>query len=314
MKPIVTLTLNSSVDEQLDVDEAVPIRKLRTSEGLFFAGGGGINVSRVIKELGGSSIAVLTAGWMTGQFLRELVEAHGLLTRVVPISGRTRVSVTIFEQCSGQEFRFTPPGPVLDDAEWQRFLKAATSYDTNIIVATGSLPRGVPNNFYGQLAAKAKERGIRIILDTSGRALFDALKEGVYLVKPNLRELEHLVGRKAVTAEEQEAMCKEIIADGRAEVVALTLGDEGALLVTEDRIVRLPTPKVDAQSTVGAGDSFVGGLTLGLAGGWSLEDAFALGISCGAATVLTAGTELCHLEDIERFFEQITGYAMPRFG
>ena len=134
-------------------------------------------------------------------------------------------------------------------------------------------------------------------------------------VKPDYLEANwHKVNQVMVEEGKLDRLTKEIIADGRAKVVALTLGDEGALLVTEDRIVRLPTPKVDAQSTVGAGDSFVGGLTLGLAGGWSLEDAFALGISCGAATVLTAGTELCHLEDIERFFEQITGYAMPRFG
>lgn len=307
MKTIATVTLNSSIDVQCEVEHMLPVQKLRATQPLRFPGGGGINVSRVIKTLGGHSIPVFTAGSLTGQFFRQMVDAQGLITRVVPIAGETRVSSTIFERSSGQEFRITPVGPVLGEAEWTACLDAIADLDVDYIVATGSLPQGVPNDFYARVARMGKARGVRVILDTSGMALFEALKEGVYAVKPNQRELEHLTGEKASTPERQEALCKRIVDEGKAEVVALTLGGEGAVLAWNGGTRRLASPRVEVKSAVGAGDSFVAGLTLGLAQDRSLEDAFALGVATGAATVLTAGTELCHREDVERLYAEITG-------
>jgi 6-phosphofructokinase 2 len=314
MKPIITLSLNSSVDVQWEVDDMVPVRKLRSSAPLQFPGGGGVNVSRVIKTLGGQSIAIYTAGWFTGHFFREMVESHGLLTRTIPISGATRTSATIFERSSGQEFRITPPGPRLTEREWQNCLSAMFDYDADYVVLTGSLPLGVPNDFYARAARIAKDRGVRVVLDTSGMPLFEALKEGAYLIKPNLRELEHLAARKAVTPEDQEAICRQIIDEGRADIVALTLGEDGALLVSAEKSIRLETPTVQVKSAVGAGDSFVAGMTLGLAQGFSLQDAFTLGLATGTATVMTAGTELCRREDVERLYEQVGGRSLTLAG
>ncbi len=285
----------------------VPVRKLRSSAPLQFPGGGGVNVSRVVKTLGGQSIAIYTAGWFTGHFFREMVEAHGLLTRTITISGATRISATVYERSSGQEFRVTPPGPKLTEREWQNCLSALFDYDADYLVLTGSLPLGVPSDFYAQAARLAKQRGVRVVLDTSGMPLFEAIKEGAFLVKPNLRELEHLAARKAVTAEDQEALCRQMIDEGKAEIVALTLGEDGALLVSSEESIRLATPKVEVKSAVGAGDSFVAGMTLGLAQGLSPRDAFALGVATGTATVMTAGTELCRREDVERLYERIAG-------
>lgn len=307
MKLIVTLTLNPSVDVQFEADDMIPVQKMRCEAPLQFPGGGGINVSRVIRTLGGHSITVQTAGWLTGQFLEDMIEHHGLLTRTIPIAGRTRMSATIFERSSGQEYRLTPPGPQLTEEEWQACIDAPFEYKPDYVVATGSLPGGVPAEFYGQVAQRAKEKGAKVVLDTSGRPLFEALKVGVHLVKPNLRELEGLLGRKAVTAEDQEALCRELVDRGQAEIVALTLGSDGALLVSQNDTVRLPTPKVEVKSTVGAGDSFVGGLTLGLAEDMTLERAFALGVACGTASVMNAGTDLSRLEDVQRIYEDLTG-------
>ncbi|MBK8906434.1 MAG: 1-phosphofructokinase family hexose kinase [Rhodospirillales bacterium] len=306
MTNIVTLTLNSSVDVQWDVDEVVPIQKLRSSAPLHFPGGGGINVSRVIRILGGNSIAIHTAGGHTGQQFRGLVEAQGLLTRTIPIQGTTRSSATVFERSTSQEFRVTPPGPVMSEHEWNSFLDAAFEYATDYIVATGSLPIGVPNDFYARVARVAREKGVRVVLDTAGRALFEALKEGVYMVKPNLNELERLAGRRAETDQDQETLCRELIARRGAEIVALTLGADGALLVTPDQSLRLKAPTVDVKSAVGAGDSFVAGLTWGLASGRSSADAFRLAVATGTATVMTAGGELCRRADVDRFYEEIT--------
>ncbi len=307
MKTIATVTLNSSVDVQWEIEHMLPVQKLRASQPLRFPGGGGINVSRVIKTLGGHSIPVFTAGSLTGQLFRQMVDEQGLITRVVPIAGETRVSSTIFERSSGQEYRITPVGPELSEAEWTACLDAIADLQVDYIVATGSLPQGVPHDFYARVARTAKERGARVILDTSGMALFEALKEGVYAVKPNQREIEHLTGRKASTPAEQDALCKQIVDEGKAEVVALTLGGEGAVLAWSGGTRRLESPKVEVKSAVGAGDSFVAGMTFGLAQERPLEDAFALGVATGAATVLTAGTELCHREDVERLYAEITG-------
>ena len=307
MKSIVTLTLNPSIDVQYDVRDMVPVAKIRASTPLQFPGGGGINVSRVIKTLGARSIAIHTAGWLSGQFFREMVENLGLLTRTIPIQDKTRTSATIYEESTHQEYRITPKGPDLTEAEWRLCLDAVTEYDPDFFVLTGSLPGGVPQDFYAQVAKAAQETGTKVILDTSGRALFESLKAGVYLVKPNQRELEGLVGRKARTHEDQVSICRQIIDEGKAEVVALTLGAEGALLVSKDETIRMDTPKVEVVSAVGAGDSFVGGLVTGLACDMSLRDAFALANACGTAAVLTAGTSLCRRDDIERMFEEMTG-------
>ena len=145
------------------------------------------------------------------------------------------------------------------------------------------------------------------MLDTSGEALGAALEVGVFLVKPNLLELETFTGRAAANPEEQDALARQLVLDGRAEVVAVSLGGDGALLATRDGCLRIAAPQVKVKSTVGAGDSFVAGMTLGLYQGRPVEDAFSLGLATGTATVLTAGSELCHQADVERLFQQITG-------
>jgi 6-phosphofructokinase 2 len=307
MPRITTLTINPAVDVSWEVEDMVPIRKLRSSSGTVFPGGGGVNVSRVISVLGGESTAVITRGGLTGTLLTELLDDLDLNRRVVKIGGDTRLAATVFERSSSQEFRVTPPGPELTESEWRAFLDMMARLDGDYVVCTGSLPRGVPCDFYARVAAVAKERGGKVILDTSGRALFEALNEGVYAVKPNQRELEHLVGQRASTEKEQEEIARQLVVEGKAEIVALTLGAEGALLVWKDGVKRLRSPDVEVKSAVGAGDSFVAGLTFGLSEGRSVEDAFALAVAAGAAAVMTAGTELCRKKDVDRLYADLRG-------
>ncbi len=307
MNPIITLTMNSCVDLHYDVVRMESVKKLPASEPLIFPGGGGINVSRVIKELGSHSIAVFTAGGPTGAFLRQMLDHFGLLTRVVLIRENTRISATVYETDTGEEYRPTPVGPSLNEDEWRACFDALFEYEASYIVATGSLPVGVPTDFYARVAERAKSRGIRLILDTSGEALRAALEVGVFLVKPNLLELEFFTGRTASTPEEQDALARQFVLDRKAEAVAVSLGEDGALLATRDGCLRLPAPSVAVKSAVGAGDSFVAGMTMGLSQGRRMEDAFSLGLATGSATVLTAGSELCHIKDVERLYHQITG-------
>ncbi|HEX6115032.1 MAG TPA: 1-phosphofructokinase family hexose kinase [Geminicoccaceae bacterium] len=305
MKPIVTLTLNPAIDSSCQADEVRPVHKVRTFEERYDPGGGGINVARVIRELGGEALAVYLAGGLTGQAFTHMVDAIGLQHRAIHIRGYTRVSHTVYERSSGQEYRFVPQGPEIHADEWQACLRELEDLEFDYLVASGSLPKGVPDDFYARVARMVSEKAARFVLDSSGEALKRALEAGVYLVKPNLRELESVVGRSLRKPAEQEEAASQLVACGRAEIVTVSLGADGALLATGAGCRRLRAPKVKPRSAVGAGDSFVGAMTLGLAEGRTPEDAFARAVATGTATVLTMGTELCRREDVERIYRQI---------
>ena len=174
-----------------------------------------------------------------------------------------------------------------------------------IVVGSGSLPPGVPDDFYARAAQIAKSRNSRMILDASGKSLATALAEGVYLVKPSLRELKELMKKPLPDEKSQLSAGRSIVEAGQADVVALTLGADGALLVTRDLAVRARAMDVRAVSAVGAGDSFVGGIAWSLAAGHSVVDAFRWGVAAGSAAVLNPGTELCHAADVERLYQNI---------
>jgi len=311
MRQILTLTINPTVDIVWEVEEMSPNRKVRSTSGALYPGGGGINVSRCISLLGGESWALITRGGLTGTLLTELLDEIGVSRRVVKIGGHTRLSAIVYERSTGLEYRVTPPGPELSEGEWQACLDVVAETETEYVVATGSLARGVPNDFYARVVATAKKRGAKVILDTSGQALVEALQQGVYLVKPSQRELETLLGRKAFTHEQQEELARQIIDEGKAEIVALTLGEDGAVLVWKDGHLRLASPQVEVKSAVGAGDTFVGALTYGLSQGRTPQDAFTLAVAAGAAAVMTPGTELCHKEDVDRLYAGMVASQQP---
>lgn len=305
MKPIVTLTLNPAIDAACQAEKVRPIHKIRTFAERFDPGGGGINVARVIRELGGDAIAVYAAGGITGGALNELIESIGLPHRAIPIAGVTRISNVVHERSSGHEYRFVPEGPKLDQSELDACLAEIATLDADYVVASGSVPRGLTPDCYLRLAELVARRGARLVLDTSGEALRRTLDAGIYLVKPNLRELESIAGRSLSSAREQEEAARELVISGKASIVTLSLGTDGALLATETGCLRLKGPDVVPKSAVGAGDSFVAAMTLGLAQGRPREDAFAFAVAAGTATVLTMGTELCRRDDVERIYQQI---------
>ena len=200
MRPVVTLTLNPAIDAACVADEVVPMRKVRTRDERYDPGGGGLNVARVVRELGGEAVAFYLAGGITGQALEGLVERSGIAAVRVPIQGLTRVSHTVFETSTEREFRFTPEGPLVTEIEWQNCLEVLSVVGADYFVASGSLVRGLPSDFYARVARQAKALGSRVVVDSSGPGLEGALAEGVFLIKPSRRELEALLGRKALIA------------------------------------------------------------------------------------------------------------------
>ena len=305
MKSIVTLTLNPSIDGAAQADVVRPIHKIRTSDERYDPGGGGINVARVVRELGGAPVAVYLAGGATGGVLDELLDSAAVARRRVPIHDHTRISHAVYERSSGLEFRFVPEGPEVREPEWRAFLEALAEIDCDYLVASGSLPRGVPADFYATIGRIAGRKGAKLVLDTSGSALRAGLEHGVYLVKPSLGELEAVLGRKLADSASREAAARELVGSGAADIVALTLGRDGAMLATGQGTLRLSAPNVVAKSAVGAGDSFLAAMTLGLAQGRAVDDAFAYGMAAGAAAVLSAGTGLCRREDVERLYGEL---------
>lgn len=300
--PITTLTINPALDVSTSTPTVMAEHKMRCGPNRLDPGGGGVNVSRVIARLGGQSTAIYAVGGPTGQAYRQLLEAEGIVGRAVPIAGSTRENITVDETDTGKQFRFVLQGPELAESEWQAALDATTSATRfgGYVVPSGSLPPGVPDDYYARVTRAAHESGARVVIDASGEALAASLDEGVYLIKPSGRELGELVGATLSTIDEKVAAAEELVRGGRVEVIALTLGGDGAVLVSRDGTLRLASPPIEVHSTVGAGDSFLGGLVLRLAEGRSLEDAFRTGVACGAATAMTAATELCHADDVRR--------------
>lgn len=312
MADILTITMNPAVDLFTSTAHVRPTHKLRCGPALVHPGGGGINVARVLTRLDVQALALYPAGGLTGRLLRKLLDAEGVAGRAVEIEGETRESFTVHDQGSGQDYRFVLPGPRLGGAEWQACLDAAATVSVagRMAVASGSLPPGVPEDFYARLARRLAAQGVRLALDTSGPALAAALAAGVYLVKPSLRELGDLTGAVLDTPAQRLSACRSIVQAGRVEVVALSLGAEGALLVTREGAWQAAALAVPVASTVGAGDSFLGALLAALGRGGSFEEALARGIAASAAALLTSGTALCQPADVERLLPQVRVQAL----
>jgi len=300
--------MNPAIDKSSSVGHVIAERKLYCKTPLFEPGGGGINVTRVIKKLGGESVALYPSGGPTGEMLRLLFEQEGLNHRPVPFNGWTRENLVILEESTGQQYRFGMPGPQLSEAEWQQCLYELSSIKSKpeFIVASGSLPPGVPEDFYARVARIGKEIGARVVVDTSGEALRLALSEGVFLIKPNIREFRELRGSGTADDLEIKNMATEIIRSGQSKTVVISLGAAGVLMVSQEGHEHIRPPTVPVISKVGAGDSMVAGIVLSLSRGNALRDAVRFGVAAGTAAVMTPGTELCRREDAERLYEQMT--------
>ena len=302
---IVTLCMNPALDITTSTEVVRPTDKLRCAAARYDPGGGGINVAHVAQVLGAAATAVFPAGGPAGELVDKLLVAEGLTTHRITIGGSTRESFTIDELSTERQYRFVLPGPELTLSEQTDCLlqlrRAAAS--AAIVVASGTLPPGVPEDFYQQVANVCADLGAIFLLDSSGGGLTH-VNSGVFLIKPSLRELREAVGRALTTDSEQLEAAREIIQRGAARYVLVSRGAEGALLASRDGGQLFAPVPVPPGSGVGAGDAMVAGVAVGLTRGWPLTKAVRLGIAAGAAMLLTPGTAPCTREDTERLFEQ----------
>ena len=307
MERVATLTLNPAIDSACEAEEVSATRKIRTFGERYDPGGGGLNVARVLHRFDVPSEAIYLSGGPTGALLDELLDKAGLPRRAIPIRDHTRMSLAVYERSTGHEYRFVPEGPMVAQDEWRALLGACFASPAEWVVASGSLPRGVPDDFFARLGAPLLAQDRKLVVDTSGAALKACFAAGsIHIAKPSVGEFEAFLGRPLKTHGEVAEAAGALVAAGKAQIIAVTLGEEGAVLVHRGGVLTHPGIKAVAQSTTGAGDSFVGGLVTGLILGESLERAFLRAIASGTAAVLHPGTELCRIDDVERLLRELT--------
>ena len=308
---IVTITMNPAVDKSTSVNKLVAEKKMRCSEMITEAGGGGINVSKALNELGGESLAIFPSGGLNGKLIENYLKSRNISFKTIPVEQETRENFVVRETDTNSQYRFVMPGVSLTGQEAQscfqilRELQPSPSY----IITSGSLPPGLPESFFAQLAKVAKELKARFIIDTSGLPLQLAAKEGVYLLKPNLSELCALAGTDYLELNEVDDAALKVINQGECEIMVVSMGPSGALLVTRQGCEHVPTPTVKKQSTVGAGDSMVAGMVWMLSQGKSLRETVRFGVACGTAATMNPGTQLFKKEDVFRLYNWINQYA-----
>jgi 6-phosphofructokinase 2 len=307
MPEIITVTMNPAVDVSTSVARIEPVRKLRCRAERREAGGGGINVARVIHRLGGDVLAAYLAGGVVGEQLKNLVAMEGVRSLIVPIAGETRESFTVTDETTRDEFRFVMPGPTLSNDESRAALEQIEKIakGERYLVVSGSLPGGAPADFHAELGQLAKRAGARFVVDASGPQLGAALESGVYLAKPNLGELQNMMASELGDRNSQVAACRRLIDAGKAEILALTLGSSGALLVTQDQAWFSEPLQVKVVGTVGAGDSFLGALLWSLSITLPLDDALRNAVAAGSAALLAEGTQLAAPEAIRRLAVEV---------
>ncbi|REJ90878.1 MAG: 1-phosphofructokinase family hexose kinase [Planctomycetota bacterium] len=307
MPQIVTVTLNPAVDKNCSVEQVVAERKLRCGEPTYHPGGGGINVARAVAELGGEVAACWPCGGAIGELLRQLLDDEGVEHYPIEILAMTRGNLIVYEESSEQQFRFGLPGATLTDEEIQSVLDILRADDPppEYLVLSGSLPPDVDENLYSRIA-KAMPASCRVILDTSGRPLRLGLQSPLFLIKPNMHELEQLAGRTIEDDSQIRGVARSLIEEGKVQAVVTSLGSGGAVLTTADEHEQIRSPTVKIRSKVGAGDSMVAGIVFALSNGKPLAESVRYGVAAGAAAVMTQGTDLCRRTDTERLFKEMT--------
>ena len=308
---ILTITMNPVIDKTTSAEMVMPHKKIRCTTPTYEPGGGGINVSRAIKKLGGSSVAWYLAGGKTGNLLEELLQYEKVEQRKFETEKDIRENLLVYSKSTQENYRITMAGPEIGKALWHNILDELKELKEipEYIVASGSLPPGIPNDFYARMAKVSKEIGSRLILDTSGEPLKIALDEGVYMIKPNLKEMSFLSGKDELTAMEIEEIAHKYIKNESCQLLTVSLGAKGAMLASRENLIEyFISPVMPVRSEVGAGDSMIAGVMVGFMKGFWGSQAVRYGVAAGTAATMTEGSQLCTKEDTEKIYDWVKTY------
>ena len=301
---ITGVCLNPSFDKTVEVDalalgEVNRIRSVRVD-----MGGKGVNVAVVARRLGLDALCIGCMGEQGAQHFTRLMDEEGLPHRFLTVPGAVRTNLKVVSRDGKGVTELNEPGAPLSGKAMEDFFALAKeeAARSEYVVLTGSLPPGCPDNTYGELIRAMG--GTRCILDAGGPVLRLGAEAGPFLLKPNLVELEQALGAQLRTLRAIRDAALIFLRKGASHVV-VSMGAMGAMYVSEARTLYAPALRVEARSTVGAGDAMVGGMLLGLQKSGDMAQAFRYGIAAGAASVMTEGTQLIHPEDFERLVSQV---------
>ncbi len=307
-EPILTVTLNPALDLSTATDEVRPELKLRCDKPVADPGGGGINVSRAIKVLGGQSTAMVALGGATGARIAEMLKADGLSLRRLTAPGETRQSLAVTDRSTGRQYRFVMPGPEWHTTHVADMMSAITEAARvgGWVVVSGSNPPGVAPGFEQMLSVRLKGGPAKLLVDTSGEALraLAGSSTPVDVLRMDSHEAEMLAGRPLPLRSDSAEFAASLVRNGVARSVIVARGADGSVIAGPDGAWHAEAAKVQVVSAVGAGDSFVAGFVLAMARGESTPEALALGAAAASAAVMTPATELCRRQDVERFYAE----------
>ena len=302
---ILTITLNPAIDKSTVTDLIQPEAKQRCSDVLNEPGGGGINVSKALKKLKAESIALFPAGGHNGEKLKSLLKVEEIPFHSIDSLVETRENWVVLESETNHQFRFTFPGKSIEESVFKNLIDDIRSFSPAYVIASGSLPPGLPVHFYGLIVKTANSVGAKCIVDTSGPALQALKGKHAFLIKPNIGELCKMLNVDSLQNNEVHDAAQQAVRDGFAELIAVSMGPEGAWLVTADEKHFAAAPAVKKKSTVGAGDSMVAGITYMLQQQQPLQQVINFGVACGSAATMNEGTQLFKIEDVNKLYEQI---------
>ena len=303
---ILTITLNPCIDKSTKLDRLQPESKLRCTEVLNEPGGGGINVSKALKKLGTLSVALFPAGGHNGNMLCSLLEEEGIQFHSVDTKIETRENWIVLEESVNNQYRFTFPGRAVMEETIQPLLDQIRSFNPTFVVASGSMPPGLPDYFYGLIVKNASSMGAKCIIDTSGAALQALKGKHAFMIKPNISELNKMLNLEQLEKKDIADAAQQTVLDGYAEMIVVSMGADGAWLVTKDEKHFAAAPSAKKRSTVGAGDSMVAGMTFMLQQQRSLKEVISFGVACGTAATMNEGTKLFNKEDAEHLYKIIS--------
>lgn len=305
---ITSLTINPALDKNAKVAALIATQKLKCHSIHYQPGGGGINVSRMLDRLGEKTNCLFTSGGATGKHLTDLLIKEGVQTKQIPVKEGTRENLSVVDEQSKLQYRFGMPGGTLTPSELKRIQTLVDKQlnPNDMLVLSGSLPEGIPIDYYARWIAHTSLKKIKVVIDTSGPALMEAVKEPVFLLKPNQKELAQLAGKTFLSSSEQEAFALEMIASHKATYIAVSLGARGAFLASKEGVVYQTTPSVAVQSTIGAGDSMVAGLIYAIKNNFSDKDILKWGVACGVATTMSEGTLLASKKNVEKVLDMMS--------
>jgi len=303
---IITVTLNPAVDKTVELLDFKVGALNRIQSVRKDAGGKGINVSKVVAELDGNTKALGFLGGSSGQFIKDRLTSAGITHSFTQVEGETRTNLKIIDLATTKETEVNEPGPNISKEALinleENLLNNVTK--DNLVVLAGSLPIGVPEDFYAQLITKLQDKGVKVVLDTSGIPLMKALEVKPYLIKPNLDELEKLINKPLKDTDEVINAAKMLHQRGIG-IIVVSLGSEGSIVVSGSGVLKIKPPKIEVGSSVGAGDTLVGALSLKLSQGESLKDAIGYATAASANTVVQSGTQICKKDEVEELLTQV---------